>query len=736
MVENTFALGIITPFMDGPYYGGLIYHIQSKATIKGIRLIVVTTLQDNSNYEIPIAHHIVDGWIVIKHPMNETILEKVLNSSKKVVGIGHRSKKYPSILLKNHEAMRIATEHLIQHEHRNIAFVGDLKNHNFYERYEGYKAALLDHDIFPNPEWTIDIDYNSVVGGTAAEKFIAAWKPGMAIVTCSDVLTMFVTELLTENGYKIPQDVAVIGFDATPRANEYHAPLTSVINPVKATAEHAFELLLEQLTTIKTYSTSPIYLDAPLVIKSSCGCSAVNKDEEHNFNSDYIRTLNSLEDEIRAYHLISNILASEELGKIYELTWLKSKKTKWACFAEWDYSDVKTSLTIISTLSARYSNAHAGLNFLAEDFPNIDSFSEEMAKNNESIIALFPIRSASRDWGILCRVLVIDESFSFYRPNTNSSTYAFVLLAAALERLQLFEENQRMSQILENVSAITNDGIWELDLNTKEIMWHTPFKKLSSLAINGLDHFIELIHPDDKWKVSEYFDKSLSPIDGEHLFNCEYRMLQPNHEYLWVMGAAKLVRDAEQKPTRIVGSIRDISERKRSEEKIKHMAFHDALTGLPNRSYFLQRIEEKIEACKDTPDKFAILLIDLDKFKSINDTYGHHMGDQVLKHAANLLREIKGPDGIVSRHGGDEFLMLIPQASVKQNISFICDGLIQLFNRPFEENGQIIVITVSIGYSLYPDDGHDLDALVNKADLAMYLAKSEGRNRYEPYNLS
>ncbi|MCM3765119.1 GGDEF and EAL domain-containing protein [Neobacillus niacini] len=179
----------------------------------------------------------------------------------------------------------------------------------------------------------------------------------------------------------------------------------------------------------------------------------------------------------------------------------------------------------------------------------------------------------------------------------------------------------------------------------------------------------------------------------------------------------------------IVG--RDITDRKEAEKTIKTMAYYDTLTGLPNRNSFKKHLNDVLTFQKDK--MLAVLFLDLDRFKIINDTKGHTVGDLILQKVAHRLELTIRNDGFVSRQGGDEFIILLGDTS-KEKVRDKCRQILNQFAKPFEVEGQEFFVTTSIGISLYPDDGIDEESLIKFADTAMYQAKERGKNNYQFYS--
>ncbi len=182
-----------------------------------------------------------------------------------------------------------------------------------------------------------------------------------------------------------------------------------------------------------------------------------------------------------------------------------------------------------------------------------------------------------------------------------------------------------------------------------------------------------------------------------------------------------------------IGIIRDITERKRYDETIVRMAYHDHLTGLPNRLLLNDRLEQALAMGRRHKSIVAVLFLDIDRFKVINDTLGHAVGDELIKAVAERLKKhLRGTD-TVARLGGDEFTVLLQDVNGIDGATKVAENIFSIFKEPFNIKGHELFLTASIGISVYPDDGTDAETLLKNADIAMYLAKDEGRNAYRFY---
>jgi len=181
------------------------------------------------------------------------------------------------------------------------------------------------------------------------------------------------------------------------------------------------------------------------------------------------------------------------------------------------------------------------------------------------------------------------------------------------------------------------------------------------------------------------------------------------------------------------GIIRDITDRKRTEEELAYMATHDPLTGLPNRMLCNDRLTMALAHAHRNKKKLAVMMLDLDRFKEINDTMGHNVGDQLLQAVGNRLKELLRDSDTVARIGGDEFIIVLPEIARIENAILIAQRVLEIMQKPFVFDSYKVHITFSIGVAIYPDNGEDISTIVKNADIAMYHAKKQGRDNYQRF---
>jgi diguanylate cyclase (GGDEF)-like protein/PAS domain S-box-containing protein len=290
-----------------------------------------------------------------------------------------------------------------------------------------------------------------------------------------------------------------------------------------------------------------------------------------------------------------------------------------------------------------------------------------------------------------------------------------------------------------------NDGLWVWDLGADDVYYSPRWKSMLGYQEGGPgnneeggignspDEWFSRVHPDDAEILRSAIDLHLSG-ETPHL-ESEHRMLCRDGSYRWMLSRGLAVRDAAGAATRIAGSQTDVTERKRAVDRLIHDAFHDALTQLPNRALFMDRLARAIEAHRRHPESlFAVLFLDLDRFKVVNDSLGHLLGDELLVAVAQRLSALVRSSDTVARLGGDEFAMLIDgidhETDAVRAARRIQDDLLL----PFHVGPHELFTTVSIGIALSTTGYRDPQDVLRDADIAMYRAKARGKARHEVFD--
>jgi len=239
---------------------------------------------------------------------------------------------------------------------------------------------------------------------------------------------------------------------------------------------------------------------------------------------------------------------------------------------------------------------------------------------------------------------------------------------------------------------------------------------------------IRAVHKEDRARV--YAARRAAVESG---YDETYRILRADGSIRWVHDRAFPVRDGEGRIYRIAGIAEDVTDRKHAEERLEHLAHYDTLTNLPNRALFYDRLKQALAQARRNRWTMGVMFIDADRFKNVNDTLGHAVGDKLLQQIAGRLTRSVRSDDTVGRLGGDEFAIVLSTLASAQDATLVAQKIMTSFNEPFKLEGTEVYVTVSIGITLYPDDSSDHDVLIKNADTAMYRAKEIGRNGYQFY---
>ncbi|MEW5974111.1 MAG: EAL domain-containing protein [Pseudomonadota bacterium] len=293
----------------------------------------------------------------------------------------------------------------------------------------------------------------------------------------------------------------------------------------------------------------------------------------------------------------------------------------------------------------------------------------------------------------------------------------------------LRENKERLDMVLQ----ATEMGLWDWNVQTGEVIFNEGWAKMLGYRLDELEPNVRtwerLVHPDDLPRILQVLNEHLEGYRA--LYETEHRMRTKDGEWRWILDRGKvMLRDAEGRPLRAAGTHQDITEKKRAEEQLAYLAHHDALTGLPNRVLFAERTEHAIRRAARDHQHLALLFLDLDHFKNINDSLGHALGDRLLQAVARRLREQLRDEDTLARMGGDEFIILLENAGQPHDVAHTAQRLLQAFTPSFEFEGNTLFVSTSIGIALYPQDGEDLSLLMQRADAALYRSKAEGRNAF------
>jgi diguanylate cyclase (GGDEF)-like protein/PAS domain S-box-containing protein len=342
---------------------------------------------------------------------------------------------------------------------------------------------------------------------------------------------------------------------------------------------------------------------------------------------------------------------------------------------------------------------------------------------------VIPVKSGGGTIGVLDfyapRVASPEPQFLRVLRSASTEIGHFYQRALSLEKLR--ESEERFSSTMElaaiGIAHVEEGGRFKYVNPQLCAMLGYTEQELLALTVK------EVSHPGDANMTDDLRDQLRS--GAIQSFKMEKRYLRKNGSPMWVGLTIACKRDRAGRCAYDISIVEDISARKGAEERIQHLATHDGLTGLPNRVMFMQLLGLSIETSRRYGRKLAVLFIDLDRFKIINDTLGHEAGDVLLREIAARLRECLRASDVVARLGGDEFVVLLQEVGDPAQAAAVARNILNVVMKPVVILGQECRVTASVGICLHPDDGQDDQSIMKNADMAMYLAKEEGKNNFQ-----
>ncbi len=318
----------------------------------------------------------------------------------------------------------------------------------------------------------------------------------------------------------------------------------------------------------------------------------------------------------------------------------------------------------------------------------------------------------------------------------NNVFYLSGLIVDITERKRV----ENMNKVIENKNRLAVEGSKDIAFwwNVNQNIISIDYSIREYLEIKGEG---DVLISDKSWKKFileddiDLYNKKINKVlnsKKDEFYSIDYRILSKDNKVVWLQSKGKKTLE-KNGDLFIHGAFSDITDRKEKEIEINYLSFNDEVTRIPNRRFFVREVTNHINNYPN--EKIAFIFIDLDNFKYVNDTYGHDAGDLLLIEFAKIIKNMKIKDSLFARYGGDEFIIVQYNIQEKNQIKYILDNIIKKLSNPIIINDKEIFCTLSIGVSVYPIDGGDMPILLKRADMAMYLAKVNGKNRYEFFDI-
>jgi diguanylate cyclase (GGDEF)-like protein/PAS domain S-box-containing protein len=303
------------------------------------------------------------------------------------------------------------------------------------------------------------------------------------------------------------------------------------------------------------------------------------------------------------------------------------------------------------------------------------------------------------------------------------------------ERKRTEEQLRGQSEQLQIATEAAELGMFDHNLLTGEISWSEKVYEhfgVPATVTPSRELLFKCFHPDDRERMRDILENVFT-TGSNGRYQAEYRTIGLDGSQRWIAARGKVLYDPQGRPARLIGTTMDISERKRTEKQIQLAAQHDNLTGLPNRALLAEYCSHILAMAARSGEPGALLFIDLDRFKPINDLYGHDAGDKVLQEVARRLLACTRKGDIVSRLGGDEFIVVLPRIESPHDPATVAQHILNAIDQPITVGANQLNVSPSIGICRFPQHGNELELLIRCADLAMYAAKKAGRNNFKTY---
>ena len=719
------TIGVLTPVLDGYYFGGILNSVSRKAAEYDAKVIIIGT--SAAYYKDLYGADYIDGWIVIMDAVDDRYIAELKRRNKPVVGINTLLDADYVSGVNNAAMMEVAINHLLEHGHGKIAYVGESHYYDANERQSSFVRVLRAHGIDVQESWC----YNTLEASPAdiAIEMADQGLPFSAIIAVNDVTAIALMDQFKALGISVPEQLAIIGVDDMPMARAYRPSISTFQLRVDEIALHAVEILLNAVMNKEIPSS--VRLNAKPIFRHSCGCV---EETDELWLDDATNTIQYLSNLMSRNYNLGVLMQSYRFLETMDMSWLKHSPFRkgYVGLHQGKQNTLKQYRFELRD-DSEYAGAVEVINGSAKHFPPISSLYDAAFMEDENTMVVVPIVEEDDCLGVMALVGLKDISTHFYSYNAIFQLANF--FASALKRELIHKEIETYSNQLEIISNLAYDGTWEVDAGTYSFVFRGGIHKAVGLGNDNspksFSDVLQLIHPEDRMMVRERFFYYLSTNNS---FDIECRLIHVQGHSVWVHVSGFPQYDSNGKLVKMLGSIKNITERKAAEEQIRVLAYNDSLTGLVNRPYFEQQLKLMLEQTGHKQGKLAVLLFDLDRFKLINDSYGHQAGDRVLRLVANRVRGIVRNSYLVGRLGGDEFIIAIPAVKRETSVVAFAKRLVESLSKPFYDQDREYFLSCSIGISLYPAHGHDGETIIKNADIAMYTAKTLGRNRYSLYS--
>jgi len=703
---------VVTPSMGGHYFGELLAGLAREVGAEGGRVVVVETLPESApqdeagepgDFAIPVAWSLVDGVVSVTTAVGAPYLRGLRDAGRPVILSSTLMADFdaPGAMPDNHGGAVTAVEHLLRHGHTSVGFVGNFAQQDIRDRFAGYEHAMRSHGLTPDPRYVVTAPDNGEAGGRdAARALLARTDRPTAVLVATDRNALGLMSVLTEAGVRLPVEMAVVGFDNIEAGALAVPALTSVDQPFDEVGSLAGRLVLAAARGEQVPSTPVTPRSPSLMLRASCGCSredAMTSPGRPLPSADLLRE--------RLQQALVTTLVTDGVGEATA------------------HEAVPATIGAVDRLvgsgrsltQAQVDAAMARLRRMTSRASTVRRITEAFTAYTEGLLALGVHAEAS------------------------------ARVTAALWRLQA---GAFRSQVDDTETAIAEQYVVDaglLDTTTndpRELAWlagtHVRAGILALWAEAPSDGLLDIVGTYDPidalaTRVGARTDvRSFPPpalLDLVRAAGREICVVVPVRTATHDWGLLAIVGAVDSRSTRETyqhwaGLLSTALESQRLEEEVRRAALYDTVTGLANRRLFLDRLTEAIARRDRSGTPFAVLFLDLDGFKLVNDSLGHQTGDHLLAVVGNRIRrELRSVD-TGARFGGDEFALLLHDTG-PEGALLAARRLQEALAEGVTVDGADLPVRASIGIVTSTADESSAEELLRAADIAMYRAKSD-----------
>jgi len=768
------TIAVLSSWFGGVYFGGILSGISEAVQAAGGRVLAIQTLEAGTygtdlaappDFRLPVGWDRAAGFVVVLNAVDREYLTALRDAGKPVVLISNVVPGFqaPVVLPDNRMGTRSAVEHLLAHGHRRIAFAGFPVQSDLAERYASYRETLQDHGITPDPALFYDTGNSQQSGGeVAAAAMLAADLPSTAVVCGNDNNALGLMRTLRNAGVRLPRDQAVVGFDDVNAAVYLSPSLTSVRQPLEGVGRRAVELLLDELAG-RPVDRGLHYAPTTLITRESCGCpSRLTLDEGTpagalpEGESAVASRDDLLARIVTAFDAVGRQVPEAVVRAAVEAVCddldaaAEGRPVAGAARLQGPlealYAQGLTAESLVQVMRAVRTYADslvAGLG--AGDGRAGDGRDGRAARRVEerlrdAIVALAGtearFRSAEAAHFETTFGTQYAVSVNLLRGGSGEDPRLFRWLegtparAACLGLWTATGDVAPQDRSLEIAGAFDAADGGRLPLGTMGVAAFPPEElvALADLARGDMAFVAPMRVNASDWGLLAV----VGPIEGSRVSGREI-MNQWGALLTTALDHGAVLESLRRQRRRLRRQKAKLS---RQKDRLRHAATHDALTGLPNRVLFHERLEDAVaRATRGSGSRYGVFLLDLDGFKRVNDTLGHAAGDQLLTEVSRRISDSLPAGDLAARLGGDEFAVLLdglqdPSEAVERVVGRIRDALA----RPILVEGQELVVGASIGVAVGDGRYGTPQDVLRDADIAMYWAKGREKGTHAVFD--